>query len=150
MLLLRFPPQVPKTEKHGSGTDSDYDNTQTYDLSLRWDSQQVHRSVHVCCVFFFICLVFWTQFNRFKRNSVFSAYFSIQLSFTISSQNGYLSAYLLLFSWSHQCLIHRETVQYLKFGSHVDLGERKGGSTLTAANWGTGTVLINWTPEVRR
>uniref|UniRef100_A0A8C9Z1C4 GIT ArfGAP 1 n=1 Tax=Sander lucioperca TaxID=283035 RepID=A0A8C9Z1C4_SANLU len=26
---------VPKPEKHGSGTDSDYDNTQTYDLSLR-------------------------------------------------------------------------------------------------------------------
>ncbi|XP_069003654.1 ARF GTPase-activating protein GIT1 isoform X3 [Embiotoca jacksoni] len=25
---------VPKSEKHGSGTDSDYDNTQTYDLSL--------------------------------------------------------------------------------------------------------------------
>ncbi|CAK6967377.1 ARF GTPase-activating protein GIT1 isoform X2 [Scomber scombrus] len=25
---------VPKTDKHGSGTDSDYDNTQTYDLSL--------------------------------------------------------------------------------------------------------------------
>ncbi|XP_071389369.1 ARF GTPase-activating protein GIT1 [Centroberyx affinis] len=25
---------VPKAEKHGSGTDSDYDNTQTYDLSL--------------------------------------------------------------------------------------------------------------------
>lgn len=25
---------VPKTEKHGSGTDSDYDNTQTYDVSL--------------------------------------------------------------------------------------------------------------------
>ncbi|XP_031150804.1 ARF GTPase-activating protein GIT1 isoform X1 [Sander lucioperca] len=25
---------VPKPEKHGSGTDSDYDNTQTYDLSL--------------------------------------------------------------------------------------------------------------------
>uniref|UniRef100_A0A8D0D4R4 GIT ArfGAP 1 n=1 Tax=Sander lucioperca TaxID=283035 RepID=A0A8D0D4R4_SANLU len=30
-----FSPQVPKPEKHGSGTDSDYDNTQTYDLSLR-------------------------------------------------------------------------------------------------------------------
>uniref|UniRef100_A0A8C9Z3B2 GIT ArfGAP 1 n=1 Tax=Sander lucioperca TaxID=283035 RepID=A0A8C9Z3B2_SANLU len=28
-----FSPQVPKPEKHGSGTDSDYDNTQTYDLS---------------------------------------------------------------------------------------------------------------------
>uniref|UniRef100_A0A673AVD5 G protein-coupled receptor kinase interacting ArfGAP 1 n=1 Tax=Sphaeramia orbicularis TaxID=375764 RepID=A0A673AVD5_9TELE len=26
---------VPKAEKHGSGTDSDYDNTQTYDVSLR-------------------------------------------------------------------------------------------------------------------
>ncbi|XP_072311075.1 ARF GTPase-activating protein GIT1 isoform X2 [Eucyclogobius newberryi] len=25
---------VPKSEKHGSGTDSDYDNTQTYDVSL--------------------------------------------------------------------------------------------------------------------
>ncbi|XP_072547976.1 ARF GTPase-activating protein GIT1 isoform X4 [Salminus brasiliensis] len=25
---------APKTEKHGSGTDSDYDNTQTYDMSL--------------------------------------------------------------------------------------------------------------------
>ncbi|XP_030008997.1 ARF GTPase-activating protein GIT1 isoform X3 [Sphaeramia orbicularis] len=25
---------VPKAEKHGSGTDSDYDNTQTYDVSL--------------------------------------------------------------------------------------------------------------------
>uniref|UniRef100_A0A7N8WW39 G protein-coupled receptor kinase interacting ArfGAP 1 n=1 Tax=Mastacembelus armatus TaxID=205130 RepID=A0A7N8WW39_9TELE len=30
-------PQVPKPEKHGSGTDSDYDNTQTYDVSLRSD-----------------------------------------------------------------------------------------------------------------
>uniref|UniRef100_A0A673AZJ1 G protein-coupled receptor kinase interacting ArfGAP 1 n=1 Tax=Sphaeramia orbicularis TaxID=375764 RepID=A0A673AZJ1_9TELE len=30
-----FPLQVPKAEKHGSGTDSDYDNTQTYDVSLR-------------------------------------------------------------------------------------------------------------------
>uniref|UniRef100_A0A667YVF5 GIT ArfGAP 1 n=1 Tax=Myripristis murdjan TaxID=586833 RepID=A0A667YVF5_9TELE len=29
---------VPKAEKHGSGTDSDYDNTQTYDVSLRSDS----------------------------------------------------------------------------------------------------------------
>uniref|UniRef100_A0A673AYZ2 G protein-coupled receptor kinase interacting ArfGAP 1 n=1 Tax=Sphaeramia orbicularis TaxID=375764 RepID=A0A673AYZ2_9TELE len=29
-----FPLQVPKAEKHGSGTDSDYDNTQTYDVSL--------------------------------------------------------------------------------------------------------------------
>uniref|UniRef100_A0AAZ3PI96 Arf-GAP domain-containing protein n=1 Tax=Oncorhynchus tshawytscha TaxID=74940 RepID=A0AAZ3PI96_ONCTS len=27
-------PQVPKGEKHGSGTDSDYDNTQLYELSL--------------------------------------------------------------------------------------------------------------------
>uniref|UniRef100_A0A3Q3K1I9 Arf-GAP domain-containing protein n=1 Tax=Monopterus albus TaxID=43700 RepID=A0A3Q3K1I9_MONAL len=27
-------PSVPKPEKHGSGTDSDYDNTQTYDVSL--------------------------------------------------------------------------------------------------------------------
>uniref|UniRef100_A0A8C6WPY7 G protein-coupled receptor kinase interacting ArfGAP 1 n=1 Tax=Neogobius melanostomus TaxID=47308 RepID=A0A8C6WPY7_9GOBI len=27
-------PSVPKSEKHGSGTDSDYDNTQTYDVSL--------------------------------------------------------------------------------------------------------------------
>lgn len=25
--------QPPKLEKHGSGTDSDYDNTQTYDTS---------------------------------------------------------------------------------------------------------------------
>uniref|UniRef100_A0A4W6CQM2 GIT ArfGAP 1 n=1 Tax=Lates calcarifer TaxID=8187 RepID=A0A4W6CQM2_LATCA len=31
ILLLCF--QVSKPEKHGSGTDSDYDNTQTYDLS---------------------------------------------------------------------------------------------------------------------
>ncbi|XP_039986964.1 ARF GTPase-activating protein GIT1 isoform X3 [Xiphias gladius] len=29
---------ISKPEKHGSGTDSDYDNTQTYDLSLRSDS----------------------------------------------------------------------------------------------------------------
>uniref|UniRef100_A0A8B9HH53 GIT ArfGAP 1 n=1 Tax=Astyanax mexicanus TaxID=7994 RepID=A0A8B9HH53_ASTMX len=28
------PSPAPKTEKHGSGTDSDYDNTQTYDSSL--------------------------------------------------------------------------------------------------------------------
>lgn len=27
--------QVPKPEKHGSGTDSDYDNTQMYDTSVR-------------------------------------------------------------------------------------------------------------------
>uniref|UniRef100_A0A4W6CQR5 GIT ArfGAP 1 n=1 Tax=Lates calcarifer TaxID=8187 RepID=A0A4W6CQR5_LATCA len=38
ILLLCF--QVSKPEKHGSGTDSDYDNTQTYDLSLRSDSRQ--------------------------------------------------------------------------------------------------------------
>jgi len=30
-----FSPQSTKSEKHGSGTDSDYDNTQTYDFSLR-------------------------------------------------------------------------------------------------------------------
>lgn len=35
--VAAFPSQVPKPEKHGSGTDSDYDNTQTYDLSLRSD-----------------------------------------------------------------------------------------------------------------
>lgn len=40
-MLLCFPPQVPKPDKHGSGTDSDYDNTQTYDLSLRSDPLQV-------------------------------------------------------------------------------------------------------------
>uniref|UniRef100_A0A665UHT9 G protein-coupled receptor kinase interacting ArfGAP 1 n=1 Tax=Echeneis naucrates TaxID=173247 RepID=A0A665UHT9_ECHNA len=34
LCVLCFPPQVSKPEKHGSGTDSDYDNTQTYDLSL--------------------------------------------------------------------------------------------------------------------
>lgn len=34
-------PQVPKPEKHGSGNDSDYDNTQIYDVSLRSDSAQV-------------------------------------------------------------------------------------------------------------
>uniref|UniRef100_A0A8D3DKI7 GIT ArfGAP 1 n=1 Tax=Scophthalmus maximus TaxID=52904 RepID=A0A8D3DKI7_SCOMX len=34
------PPQVSKPEKHGSGTDSDYDNTHSYDLSLRSDSRQ--------------------------------------------------------------------------------------------------------------
>lgn len=28
--------QPPKLEKHGSGTDSDYDNTQTYDTSTGW------------------------------------------------------------------------------------------------------------------
>lgn len=27
--------QVPKPEKHASGTDSDYDNTQLYDASVR-------------------------------------------------------------------------------------------------------------------
>ncbi|XP_029301906.1 ARF GTPase-activating protein GIT1 isoform X4 [Cottoperca gobio] len=32
--LRRLQKEVPKPEKHGSGTDSDYDNTQTYDFSL--------------------------------------------------------------------------------------------------------------------
>nr|XP_043887592.1 ARF GTPase-activating protein GIT1 isoform X3 [Solea senegalensis] len=35
---------VSKPEKHGSGTDSDYDNTQTYDLSLRSDSRMGRSS----------------------------------------------------------------------------------------------------------
>lgn len=35
--LLFFSLQVAKPEKHGSGTDSDYDNTQTYEHSLRSD-----------------------------------------------------------------------------------------------------------------
>uniref|UniRef100_A0A8C7IC70 GIT ArfGAP 1 n=1 Tax=Oncorhynchus kisutch TaxID=8019 RepID=A0A8C7IC70_ONCKI len=36
LMLIRCSvcPQVPKGEKHGSGTDSDYDNTQLYELSL--------------------------------------------------------------------------------------------------------------------
>uniref|UniRef100_A0AAR2LBZ0 Arf-GAP domain-containing protein n=1 Tax=Pygocentrus nattereri TaxID=42514 RepID=A0AAR2LBZ0_PYGNA len=36
VFLFTLPPSPsgPKTEKHGSGTDSDYDNTQTYDTSL--------------------------------------------------------------------------------------------------------------------
>lgn len=29
---------MPKQEKHGSGNDSDYDNTQSYDVSLRSDT----------------------------------------------------------------------------------------------------------------
>lgn len=33
--------KVPRGEKHGSGTDSDYDNTHTYDLSLRSGSLQL-------------------------------------------------------------------------------------------------------------
>uniref|UniRef100_A0A8D3BRC9 GIT ArfGAP 1 n=1 Tax=Scophthalmus maximus TaxID=52904 RepID=A0A8D3BRC9_SCOMX len=40
------PPQVSKPEKHGSGTDSDYDNTHSYDLSLRSDSRQVTVHTH--------------------------------------------------------------------------------------------------------
>ncbi|XP_035009843.2 ARF GTPase-activating protein GIT1 isoform X5 [Hippoglossus stenolepis] len=35
---------ISKPEKHGSGTDSDYDNTQTYDLSLRSDSRRGRSS----------------------------------------------------------------------------------------------------------
>lgn len=38
---LCFSPQVTKAEKHGSGNDSDYDNTQTYDISLRLEPTQV-------------------------------------------------------------------------------------------------------------
>lgn len=39
--LSLFPLQVPKQEKHGSGNDSDYDNTQSYDVSFRSDSLQL-------------------------------------------------------------------------------------------------------------
>uniref|UniRef100_A0A8C9Z1U6 GIT ArfGAP 1 n=1 Tax=Sander lucioperca TaxID=283035 RepID=A0A8C9Z1U6_SANLU len=39
--LRRLQKEVPKPEKHGSGTDSDYDNTQTYDLSLRSGPLQI-------------------------------------------------------------------------------------------------------------
>uniref|UniRef100_A0A665UID5 G protein-coupled receptor kinase interacting ArfGAP 1 n=1 Tax=Echeneis naucrates TaxID=173247 RepID=A0A665UID5_ECHNA len=45
LCVLCFPPQVSKPEKHGSGTDSDYDNTQTYDLSLRSDSHSQSQSL---------------------------------------------------------------------------------------------------------
>lgn len=39
---------VPKSEKHGSGTDSDYDNTQTYDVSLSMgrSSEEESRGEH--------------------------------------------------------------------------------------------------------
>ncbi|KAL2096107.1 hypothetical protein ACEWY4_008255 [Coilia grayii] len=37
---------VPKSEKHGSGTDSDYDNTQTYDVSLGAGRSSEEESRH--------------------------------------------------------------------------------------------------------
>ncbi|XP_061684381.1 ARF GTPase-activating protein GIT1 isoform X2 [Syngnathoides biaculeatus] len=37
---------IPKSEKHVSGTDSDYDNTQTYDPSIRSDSARVAENMH--------------------------------------------------------------------------------------------------------
>uniref|UniRef100_A0AAZ3QY99 Arf-GAP domain-containing protein n=1 Tax=Oncorhynchus tshawytscha TaxID=74940 RepID=A0AAZ3QY99_ONCTS len=42
LMLIRCSvcPQVPKGEKHGSGTDSDYDNTQLYELSGRSSEEE--------------------------------------------------------------------------------------------------------------
>lgn len=58
-LLPRVSPQVPKQEKHGSGNDSDYDNTQSYDVSLRSDLPYKDEGVFMCSmlhVFHVFCL----------------------------------------------------------------------------------------------
>uniref|UniRef100_A0A674NM38 GIT ArfGAP 1 n=1 Tax=Takifugu rubripes TaxID=31033 RepID=A0A674NM38_TAKRU len=41
--LRRLQKEVPKLEKHSSGNDSDYDNTQTYDVSLGRSSEEECR-----------------------------------------------------------------------------------------------------------
>uniref|UniRef100_A0A8C4ZPQ9 GIT ArfGAP 1 n=1 Tax=Gadus morhua TaxID=8049 RepID=A0A8C4ZPQ9_GADMO len=40
-VACRLSPQGSRLERHGSGTDSDYDNTQVYDVSLRSESREI-------------------------------------------------------------------------------------------------------------